>query len=219
MYQWQLSKTRFLFYYKHVSRGTAALSMMIVYKLVRAHLFNIGIACYDTKHPTYAPSVAPTTPAPTLAPTEICESIRMHVTGTDAVKTYDGVYNKQSSTINGYDWWIARNDVGATDASANATIYFSTSHNRWVIEAPDVYWEANITAHSVGLVDDAHLNKEDPPPIRRIECLLRREQLVPVQHELSEHYGYCHHLMFRHQTSNLCSEYRTNHSGSNTRTD
>ena len=41
--------------------------------------------------------------------------------------------------INGYDWWVARNDVGSTEATVNATIYFSTSHNRWVIEAPDVY--------------------------------------------------------------------------------
>ena len=91
----------------------------------------------------------PTTPAPTLAPTELCVSITVHVTGTDAVSTYDGVYNKQSSTINGYDWWVARNDVGATEATSNATIYFSTSHNRWIIEAPDVYWEANTTHHSI----------------------------------------------------------------------
>ncbi len=69
----------------------------------------------------------------------------MHVSGTDAVKTYDGVYNKQPSTINGYDWFVARNDVGDTNFGTNATIYFSTSHDRWVIEAPDVYWEANQT--------------------------------------------------------------------------
>ena len=58
---------------------------------------------------------------------------------------YNGIYNRQSSTINGYDWWVARNDVGDTNMGTNATIYFSTSHNRWVIEAPDVYWEANMT--------------------------------------------------------------------------
>jgi hypothetical protein len=79
-------------------------------------MVNINIVCFDTRHPTFAPSVAPTTPAPTLAPTEICGSITMHVTGADAVTTYDGVYNRQTSTINGYDWWVARNDVGATDA-------------------------------------------------------------------------------------------------------
>ena len=101
-------------------------------------------------HPTFAPSVAPTTPAPTLAPTEICQSIKVTVSGTDAVATYNGIYNKQFTTINGYDWWVARNDVGATEATANATIYFSTSHDRWVIEAPDVYWEANMTQHSIG---------------------------------------------------------------------
>ena len=110
-------------------------------------MVQVAIVCYDTLHPTLAPSIAPTTPAPTLAPTEICQSVK--VTVMDAVETYNGIYNKQSSTINGYDWWVARNDVGATDATANATIYFSTSHNRWVIEAPDVYWEANTTHHSI----------------------------------------------------------------------
>ena len=74
------------------------------------------------------------------------------------METYDGIYNRQSSTINGYDWWVARNDVGSTEASANATVYFSTSHNRWVIEAPDVYWEANITQHSIGQDEDSNRN-------------------------------------------------------------
>ena len=37
----------------------------------------------------------------------------------------------------------------------NATIYFSTSHNRWVIEAPDVYWEANQT-HYLKRTDAAY---------------------------------------------------------------
>ena len=74
---------------------------------------------------------------------------------------YNGVYIKQTSTINGYDWFIARNDVGTTDASSNTTLYFSTSHNRWVIEAPDIYWEANITAHSLGQANDASLNMND----------------------------------------------------------
>ena len=119
-------------------------------------MVTVTILCFDTRHPTYAPSIAPTTPAPTLAPTEMCTAVTVTVSGTHAVKTYDGVYNKQSTTINGYDWWVARNDVGATDATANATIYFSASHNRWVIEAPDVYWEANITHHSIGQVADAH---------------------------------------------------------------
>ena len=67
---------------------------------------------------------------------------------TAGIQTYNGIYNKQQSTINGYDWWVARNDVGDTNDGTNATVYFSTSHNRWVIEAPDVYWEANITQHS-----------------------------------------------------------------------
>ena len=51
---------------------------------------------------------------------------------------YNGIYDKQATTINGYDWRVARNDVGVTNQGTNATIYFSTSHDRWVIEAPDV---------------------------------------------------------------------------------
>ena len=121
-------------------------------------MVQITIVCYDTLHPTLAPSIAPTTPAPTLAPTEICASVKVTTSGTGAVTTYNGIYNRQSSTINGYDWWVARNDVGATEGTVNATIYFSTSHNRWVIEAPDIYWEANMTQHSVGQATDEHLN-------------------------------------------------------------
>ena len=60
-----------------------------------------------------------------------------------AVAHYNGVYNRQASTINGYDWWVARNDVFMTDAGTNATLYFSSAHERWVLEAPDVYWEAS----------------------------------------------------------------------------
>ena len=45
---------------------------------------------------------------------QICQSIKVTVSGTGSVATYNGVYNKQSSTINGYDWWVARNDVGVT---------------------------------------------------------------------------------------------------------
>ena len=116
----------------------------------------ITITCFDTRHPTLSPSVAPTTPAPTLAPTEMCTTIEVAVTG--GVTTYDGMYIKQSTTINGYDWWVARNDVGGIDANTGSTIYFSTSHNRWIIEAPDVYWEANITQHSIGQGTDDHMN-------------------------------------------------------------
>ena len=68
-------------------------------------MVQITIICYDTLHPTFAPSVAPTTPAPTLAPTEICQSIKMTVSGTDAAVRYNGIYNRQTTTINGYDWW------------------------------------------------------------------------------------------------------------------
>ena len=40
----------------------------------------------------------------------------------------------------------------------------------------------------------------------RIRCLFRREHLVPAQHELSEHYGYGHDLMLRHETSDIRTE-------------
>jgi hypothetical protein len=75
-----------------------------------SQMVDLAIVCFDTRQPTLAPSVSPTTPSPTMAPTEICEAITVTVSG--GVTTYNGIYNKQSSTINGYDWWVARNDVG-----------------------------------------------------------------------------------------------------------
>ena len=68
-------------------------------------MVSVDIECFDTKHPTLSPSVAPTTPAPTLAPTEICQAIDVAVAA-GGVQTYNGIYNKQTSTINGYDWWV-----------------------------------------------------------------------------------------------------------------
>ena len=65
-----------------------------------------------------------------------------------AITHYNGVYTKQLSKINGLNWWVARDDVGATAQATNTTLYYSTSHNRWILEAPDVYWEANQTSHS-----------------------------------------------------------------------
>ena len=67
----------------------------------------IDLQCFDTMHPTLSPSIAPTTPAPTLAPTETCDAVFVKVS---TVETYNGIYNKQESTINGYNWWTARND-------------------------------------------------------------------------------------------------------------
>ena len=122
-------------------------------------MVDIAIACFDTRHPTLAPSLAPTTPSPTLAPTEICEAITVTVSG--GVTTYNGIYNKQSTTINGYDWWVASNDVGGTESTTNATLYFSTSNDRWILEAPDVYFEANQTQHSIGQGSDDSLNDGD----------------------------------------------------------
>ena len=99
-------------------------------------MVEIDLTCYDTTHPTLTPSVSPTTPAPTLAPTEGCYSVFVKISSS-GVTEYNGVYNRQASTINGHDWWVARNDVGATQAGTNATIYFSQSNDRWVLEAPD----------------------------------------------------------------------------------
>ena len=66
----------------------------------------------------------------------MCTAIEITISG-GGVQTYNGIYNRQSTTINGYDWWMARNDVGEIDANTGATMYFSTSHNRWIIEATD----------------------------------------------------------------------------------
>ena len=90
----------------------------------------------------------------------------MVLVSSSGVETYNGIYNRQSSTINGNDWWVARNDVGDTEMSTNATIYFSTSHNRWVIEAPDVYWEANMTMHSFAHGDAADTAAQLTDPSR-----------------------------------------------------
>ena len=46
-------------------------------------MVTVTITCFDTRHPTLSPSVAPTTPAPTLAPTETCAALEIDV-DTDA---------------------------------------------------------------------------------------------------------------------------------------
>ena len=43
-------------------------------------------------------------------------------------------------------------------------MYFSTSHNRWVIEAPDVYWEANTTHYDVTAVAEHKPFRFGPGP-------------------------------------------------------
>ena len=47
----------------------------------------------------------------------------------------DVTWNRTGSA---HSWFVARNDVGATETTTNATIYFSTSRNRWILEAPDI---------------------------------------------------------------------------------
>ena len=50
----------------------------------------------------------------------------------------DGIYVKQSSLVNGNDWWKHSTKSGEDGTS----IYWSDVANRWIIEANDVTWEA-----------------------------------------------------------------------------
>ena len=68
----------------------------------------------------------------------MCSAMSVTVSGSDAVTDHNGIYLKQATTINGHDWWVAPE----TEAGSPA-MYFSTSYGRWVLEAPDVYWEAS----------------------------------------------------------------------------
>ena len=61
-----------------------------------------------------------------------------------AVTKYNGIYKKQASLVNGKDWWKhLYNQPGHLDeAEGGTSIYWSDTAERWVIEAPDVIWEA-----------------------------------------------------------------------------
>ena len=74
-----------------------------------------------------------------------------------AVKKYNGIYMKQGSLVNGMDWWKQRYTDAAhlTDEDAGASIYWSDTAERWLIEASDVIWEAPTTTFN-DLDDDRH---------------------------------------------------------------
>ena len=61
--------------------------------------------------------------------------------GTDV--GYDGVYNRQPNTINNFDWWQSRDDVGGIGANQRARLYYYTGMNgsRWRLEGPGAsFW-------------------------------------------------------------------------------
>ena len=74
-------------------------------------MVTVAITCCDTRHPTMAPSEAPSesegpteepTHFPTIAPTEQCTSLKMDVQNShNGITTYNGIFNKQLTTING----------------------------------------------------------------------------------------------------------------------
>ena len=75
------------------------------------------MSCFDTELPTQQPTQQPTeqpTQQPTLAPTELCTALELTVQdgsgdgATTAVTTYNGIYMKQTTLVNGRDWWKQR---------------------------------------------------------------------------------------------------------------
>ena len=52
---------------------------------------------------------------------------------------YNGIYDKQTTEVNGREWWRARGDA---NADTGASLYWSDVKNRWTLEAPDTRWEA-----------------------------------------------------------------------------
>ena len=98
-----------------------------------------------------------------IAPTELCTALYLTVqdvpesgesdgeiaweeteateTNTIAMSTYNGIYIKQSSLVNGRDWWRHRHDQPYPYADTNSTIYW-TDDGKWIIETPDVWLEA-----------------------------------------------------------------------------
>ena len=71
-------------------------------------------------------------------------------TDAQAVITYNGVYVKQASQVNGFNWW--KHSTASGDKGSS--IYWSDVASRWVIEASDVSWEAPSTATAFNVKDD-----------------------------------------------------------------
>ena len=96
----------------------------------------LELVCSDTKFPTALPSKAPTehpSRAPTLHPTATCTTVR--VAGT----IYNGLYRRQSNSINNHDWWKARNDVPTIGSGLNIRMFFYIRDEAqyWKIEGPN----------------------------------------------------------------------------------
>ena len=70
---------------------------------------------------------------------------------------YNGIYMKQKSLVNNMDWWKQRytDTTHLSHENVGASIYWSAIGERWVIEAPDVTWEAPGTPYN-DLDDDRH---------------------------------------------------------------
>ena len=70
----------------------------------------VSIECNDTEYPTELPTEQPTQ-QPTMAPTELCTALELTVANsgsTTAVTKYNGIYMKQTTLVNGKDWWKQR---------------------------------------------------------------------------------------------------------------
>ena len=65
---------------------------------------------------------------------EICESITLVGTGVQ----YDGIYNRQPSLINGFDWWQGRDDIAGVGQNLRVKLYYYKGMNgrRWRLEGP-----------------------------------------------------------------------------------
>ena len=68
---------------------------------------------------------------------------------------FRSIYSKQSSLLNGRDWWSIRDDQPTPGSDGMASIYWSDSKARWVIEASDITWEAPDDVFNA-LDDDRH---------------------------------------------------------------
>ena len=112
----------------------------------------VTIVCHDTHFPTQQPTDQPTeepteqpTQQPTLAPTELCTALKVTMVDPPesenaiAMSFYNGIYTKQSSLVNGRDWWRSRSDQPHPYDDTNTTIYWNSNDEKWVIESPEVW--------------------------------------------------------------------------------
>ena len=96
-----------------------------------------------------APTQEPTL-SPTKAPTELCTSLVLTISNagnsvTDrgtAVTTYNGIYSKQSSTVNAKPWYRLRKGQPSPGDDHGSSLYWSDAVKRWMVEATDIKWTA-----------------------------------------------------------------------------